>query len=485
MNIFCKTNGRVLIRFFFGLLFVVATTTNTCAQIKTEQKPNIIFILTDDQRWDALGAAGNTIVQTPEMDALAKSGTYFKNAFSTTPICAASRASILTGLYERTHGYTFQKPKLKQPYADIIYPKLLKENGYHVGFFGKLGVIMDSANQYFDQSDFYDRGGSPDRRGYFYKKIGKDTVHLTRYTGHQAQEFIKNAPADKPFCLSLSFSAPHGHDNSSEQYFWQDKSSDLYASVKIPDPLLGEDDYFNRLPKEVREGFNRVRWKWRFDTPEKYQQMVKGYYRMITEIDNEIGQIRKQLKQKAIDDNTIIVVMGDNGYFLGDRQLADKWLMYDASVRIPLMIYDPRNSKHSAIDAMVLNIDITKTLLDLAGIDAPKSYQGQSLMPFVEKGNIHSARKAILIEHLWTLPDIPSSEGLRTKRWKYFRYRLINAPEELYDLKNDPLEKSNLVSDIQYAKILAKLRKECEATALKYQSEKLCPDDPFIEKKNF
>ena len=448
-------------------------------------RPNIIFILTDDQRWDALGVAGNSIIQTPEMDALARTGTYFKNAFSTTPICAASRASILTGLYERTHGYTFQKPRLKQPYTDIIYPKLLKETGYHVGFFGKLGVIIDSANQYFDKSDFYDRGGSPDRRGYFYKKIGRDTVHLTRYTGYQAQEFIKNAPADKPFCLSLSFSAPHGHDNSADQYFWQDKSADLYKNIQIPAPLLGDDEYFNRLPKEVREGFNRVRWKWRFDSPEKYQQMVKGYYRMITEIDNEIGMIRQQLKSKGIDDNTIIILMGDNGYFLGDRQLADKWLMYDVSIRIPLIIYDPRVTKSSTVEEMVLNIDITKTMMDMAGVAAPKNYQGKSLAPLMVNNNAHLNRNAILVEHLWENPDIPSSEGIRTERWKYFRYRLINAPEELYDLKNDPLEKNNLASDKKYSTILARLRKQCEATSLKYQSEKLGADDPFIKAKNF
>jgi len=464
---------------FLGLLIVNAMA------IGQEKRPNIIFILTDDQRWDALGVAGNPIVQTPEMNALANAGTYFKNAFSTTPICAASRASILTGLYERTHGYTFQKPRLKQPYADIIYPKLLKENGYHVGLFGKLGVIIDSANQYFDQSDFYDRGAKPDRRGYFYKKIGKDTVHLTRYTGHQAQEFIKNAPTDKPFCLSLSFSAPHGHDNSTDQYFWQDKSADLYKNIRIPEPLLGEDEYFNRLPKEVRDGFNRVRWKWRFDTPEKYQQMVKGYYRMIAEIDNEIGQIRNQLRQKGIDDNTIIIVMGDNGYFLGDRQLADKWLMYDVSIRIPLIIYDPRVKKSSSVDEMVLNIDITKTMMDMAGVAAPKNYQGKSLIPLLVNNKTNLNRDAILLEHLWDNPDIPSSEAIRTERWKYLRYRLINAPEELYDLRNDPLEKNNLASDINYAKILDKLRKECEATALKYQSEKLCPDDPFVKAKNF
>ena len=449
------------------------------------KKPNIIFILTDDQRWDAMGIAGNKIIQTPQMDALAVSGTYFKNAFSTTPICAASRASILTGLYERTHGYTFQKPKLRAPYAEMIYPKIFKDHGYHVGFFGKLGVVMNNPSQYFNESDFYDRGGEAEKQGYFYKKIGNDTVHLTRYSGYQAQNFIKNAPTDKPFCLSISFSAPHGHDNSIAQYFWQQKSDSLYKNIVIPEPVLGNDSFFNKLPIPVQEGFNRTRWKWRFDTPEKYQNMVKGYYRMITEIDDEIGLIRKQLKAQGIEDNTIIIVMGDNGYFLGDRQLADKWLMYDVSIRVPLIIYDPRIHKPATIDAMVLNIDITKTMLGIAGINAPKNYQGQNLMPFVEKGNMPSNRKSILIEHLWKLPEIPSSEGIRSANWKYFRYRLISAPEELYDLKSDPLEKNNLAANPKYAKQLVLLRKQCDAAILKYQSEKIGPDDPFIENTKF
>ncbi|MEN9950879.1 MAG: hypothetical protein RLY85_1631 [Bacteroidota bacterium] len=458
------------------------TYSGTLAQPK---RPNIIFILTDDQRWDALGVAGNTIIQTPEMDALARSGTYFKNAFSTTPICAASRASILTGLYERTHGYTFQKPVLRKPYADILYPKILKENGYHVGFFGKLGVVMDDAGQYFDKSDFYDRSGKPERQGYFYKKIGSDTVHLTRYTGHQALTFFDSVPTNKPFCLSLSFSAPHGHDNSTDQYYWQDKSAELYANITIPDPLLGGDEHFNRLPQAVREGFNRVRWKWRFDSPEKYQRMVKGYYRMITEIDEEIGLIRKKLQEKGLAENTIIIVMGDNGYFLGDRQLADKWLMYDASIRIPLIVYDPRVSNPSTIDAMALNIDITKTLLDFAGIKSPTQYQGNSLVPYTQKGNIRSGRKTVLIEHLWTLKDIPSSEGIRSNRWKYFRYRLIDAPEELYDLQQDPEEQFDLAANPAYAKVLDRLRRLCIQKAKHYNRAKIGPDDPFITAKGF
>ena len=286
---------------------------------------------------------------------------------------------------------------------------------------------------------------------------------------------------DKPFCLSISFSAPHGHDNSTAQYFWQEKSDSLYNNVVIPDPKLSEDSFFKKLPIQVQKGFNRIRWQWRFDTPEKYQKMVKGYYRMITEIDDEIGLIRKQLIEKGIEDNTVIIVMGDNGYFLGDRQLADKWLMYDASIRIPLIIYDPRKKKKGIIDAMALNIDITKTMLSMAGIKAPKFYQGQDLMPFIEKGNILSNRKSFLIEHLWKLPEIPSSEGIRTENWKYFRYRFISAPEELYDLQNDPLEKYNLATNPKYANILKQLRDECDKKLLEYQRQKLCPEDPFIE----
>lgn len=450
------------------------------------ERPNIIFILTDDQRWDALGYAGNPIIETPEMDALAKSGTYFKNAFSSTPICAASRASILTGLYERTHGYTFQKPKLQQPYADIMYPKLLKDKGYYLGFFGKLGVNIDNPKQYFDQIDFYDRGNWPDRRGYFYKTIDKDTVHLTRYSGFQAQEFITNAPKDKPFCLSVFFSAPHAQDPSKEQYFWQEKSDHLYENAVIPAPLLSEDKYFNQLPSEVKQGFNRTRWKWRFDTPDKYQNSLKGYYRMITEIDDEIGLLRKLLKERGLADNTIIIVMGDNGYFTGDRQLADKWLMYDVSVRIPLIIYDPRKNHPSIIETMVLNIDVTKSILEFAGLQAPKNYQGISLKPFLSKGNnYNSGRKSILIEHLWNLPDIPSSEGIRTDRWKYFRYRLIKAPEELYDLQNDPLETINLAGDTKYLKVTKQLRKLTDTRSEKYKSEKLVPDEAEVAGMKF
>jgi arylsulfatase A-like enzyme len=434
-----------------------------------DTRPNIIFILTDDQRWDAMGYAGNPIIQTPEMDKLAAEGIMYENAFVTTPICAASRASILTGMYERTHGYTFGQGNIKQPYIDQSYPMELRKAGYHTGFFGKFGVNYPGFSELFDEGDDYDRNGAfKDRRGYFFKTIGKDTVHLTRYTGQQAIDFIQTAPKEKPFMLSLSFSAPHAHDPAKLQYFWSPEYDTMYQNITIPDPLLQEESYFMAQPEYVRTGENRTRWYWRYDTPEKYQHSVKGYYRMISEIDAEIGKIRKVLEEKGLAKNTVIILMGDNGYFLGERQLAGKWLMYEPSLRVPLIVYDPGKKGGKRLDSFALNIDVPSTILDYAGITPPKGWQGISLV-----SSQLARRNEFLTEHLWQTPIIAPSEAIRTERWKYFRY--INDPghEELYDLRVDPLEVNNLAKDPKHQKVLNQLRQKLEEEVEDYVKARL------------
>jgi len=431
--------------------------------LNKDKKPNIIFILTDDQRWDALGYARNKIIQTPEMDKLAKDGTYFRNGLVTTPICSASRASILTGLYERTHKYTFQTGDLRHEYMNESYPALIRNAGYYTGFFGKFGVNYAPASDFFDVFDDYDRNGRfTDHRGFFYKTIGEDTVHLTRYTGQQALDFIDGAPKNQPFCLSLSFSAPHAHDPAPLQYFWTKESDHLFSDMQMPAPELAEERYFLQQPKPVRDGFNRLRWGWRFDTPEKYQHSMKGYYRMIHDIDLEIAKIRNKLKEKGLDKNTVIILMGDNGYFLGERQLAGKWLMYDHSVRVPFIIYDPRVKKPRDSDLMALNIDIPSTIIDLAGLQQPDSWHGKSLMPVVSGRQQSIGRDTVLIEHLWEFENIPPSEGVRTNEWKYFRYVNDKSWEELYNLKNDPQEANNLAGNPEYRQVLDKLREKTD-----------------------
>ncbi len=437
-----------------------------------EKRPNIIFILTDDQRWDAVGYASSGRVFTPEIDRLAQDGVRFDNAFVTTPISAASRATLLTGMYERTHGYTFQQGPLKEPYMRQAYPVVLKQQGYMTAYFGKLGVTYKNAAKLFDLADLYDRNDKvPNEKGY-YRSNGTDSLHLTRYTGQRAVDFIESYDRSAPFCMSLGFSAPHAHDPAPDQYFWTPISDSLYAEQIMAPPVLAEDMFFQVLPEEVRAGFNRLRWNWRYDTPEKYQHSIKGYYRMIHDVDSEIGKIRSALEKKGLDKNTIIIFMGDNGYFLGERQLAGKWLMYDNCLRVPLVIFDPRG-KHMVVKDMVLNIDIASTILDAAGIIAPESYQGTSLLPYCYKKKRVVERDSFLCEHLWEKKEIPSSEGLRTVRWKYMRYRFIPNSEELYDLKKDPLETKNLAADPAYDKILRGLRKECNNQIDHYTSLKL------------
>lgn len=437
--------------------------------------PNIIFILTDDQRWDALGYAGNKLIHTPEMDKLAQQGVYFSKATSSTPICSASRATLLSGMRERSHRYSFTTGPIRDEYMATSYPKLLRDAGYYTGFFGKFGVKYKDKDQLFDVHDDYDRGPYPDRRGYYYKKIGNDTVHLTRYTGQQGLDFLDKAPRNKPFCLSLSFSAPHAHDPAKDQYFWQKETAGLFVNTEMPPADLSEDTYFNRLPKPVRDGFNRTRWYWRYDTPEKYQHSIKGYYRMIAEVDLEIGKIREQLKKTGQDKNTVIIFLGDNGFFLGERQIAGKWLMYDNSIRVPLMIYDPRINQHRDLDALAQNVDVPMTILDIAGVKAPATWQGLSLYPLVKGTSKHLQRDTILIEHLWEFANIPPSEGVRTKDWKYFRYVNDKSTEELYSLKDDPKEIRNLAADPQYKKQLLALRQKNDELARRFSDGNASP----------
>ncbi|GHU99498.1 acetylglucosamine-6-sulfatase [Bacteroidia bacterium] len=448
----------------------VSTAATTAGQtaLSGQRRPNILFILTDDQRWDALGYAGNRTISTPELDRLCREGIYFKNSFVTTPISGASRATILTGMNERTSGYSFGVGNIPSELLEGSYPAILRHNGYYTGFFGKFGVNTTlPLSALFDRSESYDRKG---KTGYFYKTIDGDTVHLTDYTGWQARRFIAGAPEDKPFCLSLSFSAPHTHDPNPDQYIWQASMDNLYKEIAMPDPVMGEEKWFLALPEAVRKGINRERWYWRFDTPQKYQHSIKGYYRMISGVDAEIGKIRRALEEKGVAGNTVIIFLGDNGYFEGERQLAGKWLMYENSLRVPMIIYDPRTGVHRDVDRMVLNLDIAQTILGFCGVAAPPTMQGEDLSPCATKEGGRITRESFLCEHLWNNPKIPASEGIRTREWKYFRYRDF-AREELYNLRNDPWEMNDLAGDPKCKAILEKLRAELDAMIAGYSRQ--------------
>ncbi len=427
--------------------------------------PNIVFLMTDNHRWDLLGCEGNEIIQTPNIDRLAERGTRFTNTFCTTSICAATRASILTGDFRREHGYTFTMPAMSVQRMDRSYPALLKQAGYRTGFVGKLGVEVDprAPGRMFD---FYRRRIASSTRNPYYREAADGQVrHVTTINGDDAVEFIRTSSQDRPFCLSVSFSAPHPEDDHIDQYIFDKELQALYEQDVIPPPPIPEDEYFHRLPGFIQVSMSRQRWFRRFDTPEKYQRMMKGMYRLITGVDRQVGRIVAELERRGFDDNTVIIFTGDNGIMIGEHGLTGIWLMYEGSIRKPLIIADPRldQFRHgSTVEQMTLSFDCPVTMLDLAGVPVPAQMRGRSLAPLM-RGETADWREDFFYEHLYERETIPKSEGVRTERFKYVRYFERNPLyEQLFDLEADPNEVTNLADDPAHETTLRMLRARCD-----------------------
>ena len=426
--------------------------------------PNIIFFLSDDQRWDQLGCAGHPILKTPNIDRLARHGVRFRNAFVTTSICAASRASIFTGLYERTHRYTFRTPPLAARFVDDSYPVRLRQAGYRTGFIGKFGVGVprDGVRKMFD--DFFPIGRAP----YFKKMPDGSLRHETELCGDRAIELIdKYASSGHPFCISVSFNAGHAEDGDKQHHFPWPKSVDgLYEEVDVPQPRLSDRAVFESQPEFLKRSLNRVRWYWRWDTPEKYDRNMRAYWRMLSGIDHVVGRVAKKLEQAGIADNTVLIYCGDNGYYMGQRGFAGKWSHYEESLRVPLILFDPRqqNKSPDGCDAMALNIDVAPTILDLAGVEIPAACQGKSLVPWLAGDEPANWRTEFFCEHLMHYPTrIPKWEGIRTERFKYARYfEQYPMFEFLHDLKEDPDERKNLATDPARKELLERMRRACD-----------------------
>ena len=429
------------------------------------RQPNIIFLVTDDHRADAMGCAGNPIIRTPNMDALAANGVRFKNAFVTTSICASSRASIFTGQWTRRHGIIDFRTHFTPEALTQTYPMLLSQAGYRIGFIGKYGVGAKK-DLPIDKYDYWK--GFPGQGRYEHKDENGNYKHLTRIMGEQAIEFLQGCSEDRPFCLSVSFKAPHVQDSDPRQFIYDRAYSDLYKDIAIPTPETAHPRYFEALPEFLRTSEARRRWQIRFPNPDKFQESVWSYYRLITGVDVVIGKIRDRLKQLNLDDNTVIMLIGDNGFYLGEYGLAGKWFPHELSIRVPLLVYDPRaDSKHRGLtlDQMALNVDIAPTILELAHLNIPQQMQGRSLVPLL-KGRKPRWRTEFFYEHPFVHKTIAKSEALRTKRYKYARYTDYDY-EELYDLENDPAETINLAKDDKYQKTLTSLRKRCNELAKK------------------
>lgn len=434
------------------LLAVLLLLTSAVAQ----QRPrNLLLVVTDDQRFDQMACAGHPVLQTKTMDALAARGVRFTNAFVTTAICAASRASIMTGRREGRHGYTFGKPPMGKQLGDDSYFAQLKRRGYRTGFVGKWGVKF--AKGALDGAIDYRKGS-----GHPYLKKGRP--HLTTLVADRSIEFLKQQDADTPFCLSVSFHAPHAEDGHKDQYIPPPDLASLYDEAEVPVPPIATEG-FEVLPDFLKKSMGRRRWGWRFDNREKQVRRTKDYWAMITGVDRALGRILAALEERGLADDTVVIFTSDNGYFLGERGLAGKWLIYEESIRIPLIIVDPKlpaSRRGTTNDAMVLNTDFAPTLLDVAGVAAPKGYDGKSLMPLV-RGESPNWRDDFLYEHRMNNKEIPKSQGVRGSRWVYARFdEQKPVHEQLFDLQNDPQQLRNLAGSDAHADVLATMRARCD-----------------------
>jgi arylsulfatase A-like enzyme len=363
-----------------------------------------------------------------------------------------SRASYFTGLICRHHRVCDFNTPLPPAALANSFPALLKMAGYRTACFGKWGIGGPVPKDVFDVWDAW--GG----QGEYFLTLGGRRVHNSEYLTWHATEFLKTCKPDQPFCLIVLYKSPHDVQQPDP------RDAELFKDDRIVPPKTATEEHFKRLPEFMRVSMNRSRAVRDFPNPEKYQEYVRNYWRCIVSVDRSVGEIMKVLADRRMADETITVFGSDNGYFLGERGLIHKWLMYEESIRVPLIVHYPRLAKSGQkVEQMALNIDVAPTFLDYAGVPIPDGIDGRSLRPLLE-GKTDGWRTHWFYEHHYHARGskegaIPRTEGVRTADWKYVTY--IDEPqpfEELYDLKADPHEETNLATDPKHAAKLQEMK---------------------------
>jgi arylsulfatase A-like enzyme len=433
-----------------------------------DQRPNIIFLMADDQASYSMGCYGAPEARTPNLDRLARDGMVFDNHYDTTAICMASRANVMTGLYEYRTGCNFEHGPLMAEHWRMSYPVLLRKAGYSTSFAGKFGFEVkespDAKGKGRLPEDDFDRwGGGPGQTSYSTKKnrsmarYAKEFPHSTLSYGAFGRDFVRDsAKGDRPFCLSISFKAPH-HPVTPDPKF-----DEVYAGTTFTKPgNYGREkgEHFSMQSRQGRQFERFVSWKY----ADGYGEVMAKYYQQIYAIDVAVGMIREAVAQSGAAGNTVIIYTSDNGFMCGSHGYGSKVIPYEESSRVPLIVYDPRHAssgKGLRCDALTGNVDFAPTILKLADVDTPDSLDGQSLLPLYDdpKSAIH---KSLPLINVWG-PKAVHSLGIVTKDWKYIFWSYAEGDfqptEELYDTASDPLELKNLAADASQIEALTAMR---------------------------
>ena len=476
------------------------------------ERPNLLFILTDDHAQSALSCYGSKVNTTPHLDRLAREGLRFENAFVTNSICTPSRASILTGTYSHRNGTpVFNRFDGSQP----TVAKALQAAGYHTGMIGKwhLGSdptgfdhweILPGQGAYLDPS-FLTPEGRVERTG-----------HVTEVITELGLEFLRARPEDRPFFLMLHHKAPH------RNWIPDETNRARFAQADFPEPSTLRDDYATRpaaLPENRQtiardltrrdlklvppEGLgNKERNAWLDTSPDeveliaadgtrttltgeallhwKYRRYLQDYLACVQGVDDGVGRILDYLDESGLAENTVVVYTSDNGFFLGEHGLYDKRFMYEPSLRVPLLVRGPGVARPGSVATrMALNLDFAPTFLALAGLEIPAEIQGASLLPLL-RGETPADWRTSFYYRYYHDPgdhDTRAHYGLRTETHKLIHYWKKEA-WELFDLRADPDELVNLAGDPGQSETLEALRAELRRVKQAVGDDDLYADEP-------
>ncbi len=471
-------------------------------QAEQKERPNIIYIMSDDHASHAMSCYGSKINKTPNLDRIANGGMRFNNSFCTNALCAPCRAVVLTGKYNHINGKIDNRAKPFDP-SQQTFPKLLQKAGYQTAMVGKWHLRSDPTG--------FDYWNILPGQGVYYNPTMIEMGKRKKYTGYvtdiitdHAMKWIKERDQSKPFCLMFHHKAPHRN--------WQPDAKHLtmYDDVTIPEPDTLFDDYANRgraakeqdmmikktlnnndlklvAPKGLNpeqkklwdaaygpkneafrkanlQGKDLVRWK--------YQRYIKDYLRCIASVDDNVGRLLDYLDESGLARNTVVFYTSDQGFFLGDHGWFDKRFMYEESLRMPLLVRYPKEIKPGSVsDDIVMNLDFAPTFLDYAGVPIPDDIQGES-MRAVLAGKTPANWRTSMYYHYYEYPAVHKVKrhyGVRTKRYKLIHFYYDIDEWELYDLQKDPREMKNVCNDPAYAHIVTELKAELKRLRKKYK----------------
>jgi arylsulfatase A-like enzyme len=433
---------------------------------KAPWRPNIVFLLGEGLRWDEFSLCGNPILKTPNMDRIGREGVLFRNAFVVNALCLPSRASFLTGAYSHTTGAATNDEN-RVPARFAMVSDLLRQNGYQTAFIGKAhidGALLDRPWDYY----FGFKGQANYLHPQIVEGINGQYSEPKVYDGYvddvltdKAVEWV-NTRGGQPFCLFLWFYAPHA------PFYRPRRMLELFNGVRVPVPENFNEDLrgYPGKARAVAEAENKIGTTQVFtDDPRSLEELVKDHYAGVQSNDENVGRILDALSLRGKLDRTAIVLSSDHGFFLGEHTFYDKRLMYEESIRIPLMIRYPQTIAAGTVEEeMVLNIDVPLTLLDIAGIKPAATMQGRSVLPLAQGRKVRGWRKDWLYEY-YEYPayqNVKPHRGVRTERYKYIHFFTDPQEYELYDLQTDPHEDNNLYGKPGFEKLSSQLRNRLE-----------------------